>query len=325
VCATGAVLVAFTALGCSDDPAGQSADRSTTGTATTTDAPGATERLADVESARAPVAKYLAAINGGDVDAAMAVRCPDRRLDDRDDRDLFAQQADRLVAATGELRIGELDLRGPVEQGASVLLTVDGFEGRIDLLVVEDSGSVLLCGFRPAASFDIEEGLPVAPQDAGSTAAPLADLFPASIGPGFTEVERGQVEPRDGSDFGDAVEVWTAAWQHLDYGGVRLEAARFADPAAAAAALSDLLAARAPDSVAQFRSTVTPQAIGLRILGFAWLWVQPPSSGPYNDLLGVQLGDTVLTVEPSGIDPATQQDLARQLLDQMVARAGVGG
>ena len=53
-----------------------------------------------------------------------------------------------------------------------------------------------------------------------------------------------------------------------------------------------------------------PGAQGVRFLAFEWLWMQPPTMGPYVDEVSLVFGDTYVTVAVGGVPTGAGHDSA---------------
>jgi hypothetical protein len=285
-----------------------------------TEAPSAELRTpAAFEDTAAALGSYVDAISSGDVDTALALRCDDAQPAE-DELELFALQAGQLV---GELAPLEVEFIEPAQsQGVDVArFTLRGHDGWLEVRGTQGpDGGVQLCGFRPTASYLVKGAL-VPPPDLGAPAATPEALLPTEV-IGLEPVEAGQDEqPADPeSALSGADERWASVWADATYGGLRVDAARFPDAAQAATAAERVLERRVLDGVSTFDTGVATST-GVRALAMAWLWVQPPTVGPYRDTTVLRFGDTVVVVGASGMDPERQLDLVRSTAGQVIALA----
>jgi outer membrane murein-binding lipoprotein Lpp len=276
----------------------------------TTDEAG-TSRSSDYDQSAALVREYVEAISAGDVDAAIALRCraarPAAKLTEE-----FAGELQRL-----EQMIGSIDgvetrpvssplvpleaVPDPIHVGYRVVVDGDVTDEMVTVTVVED-GERRLCGHATAVSQTWAESLSsqFAPQPA--TSADLVDLMPDAAPPGLVLYEDREVpvdqlsEPRPG-----LVKYWIRTWRRGSGGGARasVEAYRFDTEQHAIDTAHSLLGQTRADGVAMFSVPDVPGGVGFRVMGWSWLYVQPPNLGPMFDSVTVVYGTTVVVIKVS--------------------------
>ena len=265
------------------------------------DRPASTQAGKPPETAAASAAevaleRYVEAINSGDISAAVGLRCADATVPG-DQVEAFERDAAALIDAVGPLRIQSVE-RAPE------LAPVDGlirytFEGHEGALTIAEDGADGFCFWRPAASYDLQRQLDP-PMDFGEAGVPAEQLLPTSVGEGFelvpTPAGRG---PGEG-----AAEQVSRSWQPSSFGGVTVTAGTYPDAEAALADAALILEQAAADGVAAVDLVATPEVRAVRSIGYAWLWVQPPSVGPFIDRAVMPFGRVLVTVQVSGPDAA---------------------
>ncbi|MFN7148504.1 MAG: hypothetical protein ACK4V6_03400 [Microthrixaceae bacterium] len=267
---------------------------------------------------------YLDAINRVDVDAAMQLRCPEARVDDRE-LDLFALQVRQLLERTGPLELSEVTADGAGEAGdsgtagaISVTYSYEGMEGATVVSVQDEAGGDVLCSWRPAASFEVDDQILDEVLDLGVTEASAAQLLSDSVGDGY-ELVGDSDEPGSSTS---ATQVVTRSWQAPDFGGVTVTVGSYADEQMAAADGARLVDEVVVDAVDSFELASAPGAVGIRFLGNGWLFAQPPSSPPYIDRAVLQLGTVLVTVQVSGADPTQLDATLETVVSDVLRRAG---
>lgn len=266
-----------------------------------------------IAAAGAELERYVEAINRGDVATAMGLRCAGARVDD-DQLEAFERDAAALIAATGPLRITAVE-------PATDLAPVDGllrysFKGHDGELTIAD-GEDGWCLWRPAASFELQRLL-AAPIDLGDAAVPPEELLPISVSDGYSPAPT----PRDGDR--STVDEISRSWQASSFGGVTVNAATYPDADAALEDAARSMDRAVADGVAAVEIEAAPDVRAVRSLGYAWLWVQPPSSGPYIDLAVLPFGRVLVTVRVSGLEAATVDAQLRTITTEIVERARPG-
>ena len=92
----------------------------------------------------------------------------------------------------------------------------------------------------------------------------------------------------------------------------------------AAAALDDaalLLDEAIADGVVDVDLPSTPEVRAVRMVGYGWLWVQPPSVGPYIDRAVMPFGRLLVTVQVSGLDAGAVDAQLASVTADIAARA----
>ncbi len=81
-----------------------------------------------------------------------------------------------------------------------------------------------------------------------------------------------------------------------------------------------LAKAVASDGVEQFRVPGVPKAVGVRYLGYAWLWVQSPALAPYVDQVVIRFGDKVVITTVAN-PPGGSRETINRIVADIVKRA----
>lgn len=238
--------------------------------------------------------RYVDAINRGDVAAAMALRCPDARISDAL-VERFAGDAAALIEQVGPLQVASV-------RPAPELAPIDGllqysFEGHEGALTVADDGEDGFCFWRPAESFALQRALDP-PVDLGESAVPAEQLLPTSVGDGLEVAPT----PLGGDSSSTAPEQVSRSWQAPSFGGVTVTVGTHRNAAGALDDAALLLDEAIADGVAAVELPATPEIRAVRMVGYGWLWVQPPSVGPYIDRAVMPFGRLLVTVQVSGLD-----------------------
>jgi hypothetical protein len=298
------VVVIASAGACTDSQTAGEPASTQAGQAPAAETPSATEVALE---------RYVEAINRGDTAAAMDLRCADAMVPE-DQVEAFERDAATLIDAIGELRIAAVE-------PASELAPVDAllqytFEGHEGALTIAEDGEDGFCFWRPAASYELQRQLDP-PIDLGDTAVPAEQLLPTAVGDGYELVPT----PTDGDSSSGATEQVSRSWQTSSFGGVTVTAGTYPDAEAALADAARILDEAAADGVAAVDLAATPEVRAVRSLGYAWLWVQPPSAGPYIDLAVMPFGRVLVTVQVSGPDAATVDAQLATITADLAARA----
>jgi outer membrane murein-binding lipoprotein Lpp len=268
-------------------------------------------RSSGYDQSAALVREYVDAISAGDVDAAIALRCRAAR-----------PAAELMEEFAGELRrleqmIGLIDgvetrpvrsplvpleaLPDPVHVGYRIVVDGDVTDEMVTVTVVED-GERRLCGHATAVSQTWAQPLAsqFVPQPA--TSADLVDLMPDAGPPGLAlhedrEVPVDQVSERRPG----LVAYWIRTWRRGSGSGARasVQAFRFDTEEHAIDAAHSLLGQARADGVAMFSVPGVPGGVGFRVIGWSWLYVQPPNLGPMFDSVTVVYGTTVVVIKVS--------------------------
>jgi hypothetical protein len=176
-------------------------------------------------------------------------------------------------------------------------LTFDEAEVNEPLLaiVADEDGQRRLCSQTPAVFLEMSRELREGVTDLGApTVTTLVELMPTQEGPDIRLVRDEAIAPSTlGGPLAGASEGWIRMWQ-LGEGGATVAAYRYASPADALRAADEWLAGRDVGAIDVFDIPDVPGARGVRLLAKAWLWVQPPTVGPYIDEITMLFGDTVV-------------------------------
>jgi hypothetical protein len=281
------------------------------GSGSRTTVEGKGNRSPDYDQAAAVVTEYVEAIRAGDVDAAVALRCraarPAAELMDE-----FAGELRRLERGIGSIDgvetrqvISALEpmetLPGKVHVGYRIVVEGNVTGEMVAVTVVED-GKRRLCGHATAVSQDWAEALESRFTPQPATSADLVDLMPDAGPHGMVQYDDHEVpveqlsEPRPG-----LIASWIRTWRRDSGSGPRasVEAHRFDTEEHAIDAARSLVGQHRADGVAMFSVMGVPGAVGFRVMGWSWLYVQPPNLGPTLDAVTVVYGTTVVVIKVS--------------------------
>jgi hypothetical protein len=279
---------------------------------------------------------YVRAMSDGDIDAAMALRCEDGRIAPGD-REAFTGDLRRLIRDNGPLGVhtievtderpdvaASLDGRNAVE--LTYHMTLDGHEEDRPLvaIVVDEDGERRICSVTTPELAEMQARLGEELADLGSASAgTLAASLPAP-GPDDRLVRDGPMEPTTFTGaLGAAVDGWSRAWQVDADSGVTVSALRFPSAQEAMDAARRWTARQDQAAVEVFAVPGVSGAEGVRILAYEWLWLQPPTVGPYVDEVSLVLGDTYVSVAVGGVATGSGHETATALA-QDVARLAAG-
>jgi hypothetical protein len=300
--------------------------------------PAATENVRADQVDAAVLESYVSAMAAGDIDAAMELRCEASRISPSQ-REAFERQLRLLIEEEGELGLGQVEVEDSDPRVVSSLrdrhavllrywLMFDGAEVSEPLLaiVADEDGQRRLCSHRPAVFPEMYDELREGVADLGApTAATLAELMPESAGPDprlvrdeaiDTSTPTGQLE--------GATEGWIRMWAHAD-GGATVAAYRYASPADARRSAGALLARRDTGAIETFDIPDIPGARGVRLLSLGWLWIQPPTVGPYIDEVTMVFGDTVVIAGINSTSTESHHQLAIAQARDIVRLATASG
>jgi hypothetical protein len=273
----------------------------------------------------AVLSSYVAALAERDVDAAMALRCREGRLEG-DAKDLFGANLERLTDALGApevVRVSESDPPtglAPWIEGAAddpeqrwrdeldgvelrYWLSFDGveFDDPQIAVVLDEDGERRICGHATHAAERLFAALDDGIRDVGlSPVGALSELMPAAVGDAYQQV---QDTPYPADVVPGALEGHTRAWQEIGaFGGVRVEAIRFSSPDVALAWAGHRARTVAGDAVQHFEVPGLPGAVGVR--GSAWssLLIQPTGEPPFLDRVFFVAGDVGVEVNVTQSD-----------------------
>lgn len=303
---TACILIVAAVSACSTDSqtAGDRPTSTQAEKAPATKAPGAAEVALE---------RYVEAINSGDTAAAIGLRCADAKVPD-DLVEAFERDAAALIDAIGTLQIASVD-------PAPELAPLDGlmqytFEGHDGALTIAEDGQDGFCFWRPAASYELQRQLDP-PIDLGDAGVPADQLLPTSVGDGYELVPTST----GGDSSSSATAEVSRSWQPPSFGGVTVTAGTYPDAEAALADAAQFLDEAAADGVAAVDLEATPEVRAVRSLGYAWLWVQPPSVGPFIDRAVMPFGRVLVTVQVSGPDAASVDAQLAIITAEVAARA----
>jgi hypothetical protein len=282
---------------------------------------GSDEPATSKDSPASVVERYVAAVAEKDFDGAMALRCPDARVPKsrsalwKDQLDLFVKANRRIgkADATSTSRTGMTpteDLPGIEEVTYSVDVGGRTYAGLL-AATVDDHGKRVVCGTATTKTKQLAREI-----GSASTANPATRSSPRTLvdvepPEGYRQVEDQELaatDPQPGQQEG-----WTRALQTGSYGGARVTAVRFDSAQHASDAMHHHLTKSIGDTTEIFE-VPKPDAIGVRVLAFAWLGIQPPDLGPYVDYVYSTFDDVLVTVAvanlPTGADHSVVERLA---------------
>jgi len=308
----------FVAVSCSDGAADDvSSDAARRSTTTAIDLDAAATHL---ESDAALIEEYISAINSNDVDTAMSLRCVGARLDEAE-LPVAGDQIRRLIDASGPTEVLSIEEAiidaEPLDNGDDVAtyrvaLANDAPEsdGVVILAVVDQDGERRLCGVLTEWRALLPDEQEPTLVDLGATKVGLEAIVPDVEIPGMTVIEAGPLPE------GETAPGWGRTWQAGDYGGCRA----FAQSGSVASEAVEHFVERAlSDGVEMWEVPGEPGILGVRILGYAWLWTQPPGSGPFTDYAFARMGNTLIGASCANLsadaDHSMTSDLVHAALD----------
>lgn len=250
--------------------------------------------------------RYVELLDGGDIERAVELRCAESAIDAEQVAE-FGDQVGRLrTAAGGRLRIVAMRELDEVQLGSArtrdgereyefTLQVGSGESARIHVVFVTEGRTWKLCGYTPAESFAItaelaSRGVPTESAHIEDVRLPEDVATALNVSPSDNRAYTGTVSDEQ------AVEGWTTGWQRAELSGGRVTVVRFPDSRAATRAAGAQMARLAADGVELFAVPSLPQAFAVRVLGFAWTWVQPSDLGPYCESATAVFDDAVLTM-----------------------------
>jgi hypothetical protein len=275
------------------------------------------------------VKRYVQAIADGDFDGAMALRCEASRTP-KDKRALWLSQLERFEGAEGEVTGVEGEVARPTGMTpaddlpdlveVSYRVEIDG-EPRDQLLAatVTEDGDRRVCGNATTAAKGLSNEYQDLPPVGPETAKAPRELLPTTAPDGHRQVEDKEAEPAEDPRPGE-LDGWTRAWQRGEYGGARATAVRFDTAQHAQEAIAYYLSKKAADSVKAIDLRNHEYAVGTRLLGFAWLSVQPPDSGPYVDYVYAAFGSTMVVVAAADLPAGSDHSLAESLFSAIAEK-----
>ena len=267
---------------------------------------------------------YVEAMSDDGIDAAMDLRCDVSRIV-ADDREAFEGDLRRFTEAVGRVGVGRIEVTDedpdvePLLEGRDAIeltywLTFDGDEVDQPLvaIVVDEDGERRICAVTTTEVARMQATLGDGLADLGPARLDtLAALMPSSPGPDYRLNTDGRMDLATLPDaLDDAVDGWNRIWQHETYGGVTVSASRFPSGEDAMSAARRWIARVDQSAVETFDVPDLPGAQGVRVLALEWLWIQPPTTGPYVDEVSLVFGDTYVTVAIGGVPTGAGHDSA---------------
>ncbi len=269
------------------------------------------------------VIAYVEAISDDDIDAAMDLRCEVSRIV-ADEREAFEGGLRRFTEGVGRVGVGRIEVTDedpdvePSLEGRDAVeltywLTFDGDEVDEPLvaIVVDEDGERRICAGATSKLARMQATLGDGLADLGPVRLDtLAALMPSSPGPDYRLNTDGRMDLatlRDALD-DNAVDGWSRTWQHETYGGVTVSATRFPSGEDGMSAAQRWMTRGDQYAVETFDVPDLPGAQGVRVLALGFLWVQPPTMGPYVDEVSLVFGDTYVTVAIGGVPTGAGHD-----------------
>lgn len=271
------------------------------------------------------VRDYVAAVDAGDIRAAMALRCTAARIKSSDEQ-LFATQVSQLRDNLGPISVASVKAADPVGLEPSQdgdhprqMLVRFSYGGRtaersLRLIAVDENHQRRLCGVLadpPIAPQDLP-----APRNLGSTKAAPDQMLPTA-GPAGWSQERDTERKLKHGEVASASRVW----RPTSFGGARVTVVQFETAQTAAAEASEWVTRPAKEMVETFPVPDVPGAVGIRYLGHAWTWVQAPSEAPFIDTVVLRGGDRAAAADVTISGPEENHDLALALATEIAERA----
>jgi hypothetical protein len=277
-----------------------------------------------------PIAGYLAALDAGDIDGAMAYRCASLRpdLSDPAARSSFVSQVARLKAELGTLRASSIEntgkrvnaLNGTKGVQQRYRFRFDNDETRwLTSVVVKEEGRELMCGFSTDVGRDYARRLPTRVRSTDRKLPTLSD-FATPSGAEFKLVEEPAAKVNPNGDERKAVEVWSKAWKRGNFGGARVTAYRFATSTDAVAAVRAAVKRTARDASATFNVAPLKGAVAVRVLGEAWTLAQAPEFGDVCDDVRYVATDTEIRITMCGMKPSENHEVVLALASDAAAK-----
>jgi hypothetical protein len=255
------------------------------------------------------VTRYLAALDGGDLAAANALRCEKGRIPDETLALFESEVASVKAAAGGSLTLGQASIVEPITLGSlygdrpdsQVAFSLQGPGAATSMLavaVITENEQPVLCGAMQEGSPGVQSAVSAA--TITPSAAVLTDLstvLPAEIVAGASQVDDGEIT--DLSQVPGATGGWTRAWA-IPGGGVRVTLFRTDSSSSAVTLAQQALQAPGLDS-AEHLSELANGFQGVSAVAAPWTWVHPASIGTRVDTAAGVVGDVAVVVEVTGV------------------------
>lgn len=276
--------------------------------------------------------RYFTAMRDGDIDAAMAERCPAARIDEGDAELSREQTADlfEMGGFTGiEVVDGEAVPVDPVEAIDEsvetvlfdyVLLSGDQRSRPLHGVAIDTGEGLQFCGHASTDVVQYREAAVLPPSAGEWDGGELSGLLPVAGPTGWERSEISELTTNANQPDG-WLEGWQRAWAAPEYGGLRVEAHRYESPASAAAAVVDTVARVTPDTTQRFTFDDVPNALGVRYSGAAWTWLQPPDIGYQIDRISMLFGDVVVFILMGGLPPDAGHEIVQSIARNTLADA----
>jgi hypothetical protein len=282
-----------------------------------------------VEAERQVLTRYVAAVAAGNFEAAMSQRCTAARLNEGE-KSSFLSQAARLADAVGPISVASVrkadpptglrpvdSLPNPIEISYRLSARGSPIAGELHTVVVQEDGSPRLCGVSTETTGEEHAPFSRTGGDLGFSTRNLQEMIPPTPGAGYR-----QVEDAAGTLTKPGLQAsWSRAWQFENYGGARVTVEKYETTEQAANSASELLYKNAGDGIEAFEVPGLAEAVGVRYLEYAWLWVQPPTKGPFFDRVVMRLGDRVVSASVANLPTGSSHEVAAGLATDIVRAA----
>jgi hypothetical protein len=285
---------------------------------------------AAADGPEATVRRYANALLDGRVEEAHALRCRGIRVP-KDQRRLFASQADDVLDALGRVRAIEVERIRPTGVGPRShhsaarayvryrVVTADGATPPVRAVLVKPGEEWLLCGTSApdpgracrAAVSGLRTGPPLR--------TPPRQLLEIDPGPEYRVVETAPVTTRRTLAY---LSGWTRVWQRGSFGGDRVTVREFTTPPRALADTQAAIDNVCGASVAVFGVPGLPGAVGVRLRTYDWIALPTPQGGPFVEQVYLARGDLALYAAaspvPAGEGHGRVERLARLLTSEPI-------
>lgn len=259
------------------------------------------------------VRRYVGALQAGDFEKAMALRCAEVRVDPAQSDAFLADVALLRTAAGGELRVHDVDEVDTVRLGDNDgtpfdhelllrLATTHGVSSVLHVGTKTEGGQPTVCGWSVDESFAIRDELASITPSAGATRVTDVRGLVAAVAASAGGTVLDDLDTK--GDDGSGLEGWTSGWQTGTFGGGRATVVRYASSTEALRQAANVIARFAPDAGELFPVTAMPDGMGLRYTGHSWTGVQPADLGSQIDLAIAVYDDAVVWLTASALDPS---------------------
>jgi hypothetical protein len=216
-----------------------------------------------------------------------------------------------VIARTGIQTAGS----DPIEVGYRMVYRHRAYGEQIIVTAVE-GGTRKICGdSTPRAEALFDHG------DLDNlTTGPATRLSPRDLMaiPAPSSYHQASSRPYTPSDLQPGqTDGWITRWRPKGYGGITASVVRYTSPTEATRSMHVRLTNLSGDAVEAIRITGLHQARGLRVTSYAWLLIQPPDRGPYNDFVYSRYGDTLVGIAVGNASGTSSHSIAASLAHQI--------